>query len=78
MTRATTKGGSAFGPKAAFAFLAGVGIGLGLVAPVLQETLVRSIRDLAQGSGAVVLVGVAALGAVMLVLAVLYQSYLRA
>lgn len=78
MTRATTPGRATFGPMAFVTFLLGVAIGLALVAPVLPSTLGSGFDAMLQAGGAVVLAGVAAFAGVLVVLAVLYQGYLRA
>lgn len=78
MSRATTKGGSTLGPKTVIAFLVGVGIGFALVVPVLPDTFGATIAAMVQGGGAVILIGVAALATLMVLLAVLYQGYLKA
>lgn len=79
MSRATTRGGgSVLGPKAVLAFAIGVGLGLGLVAPVLPDTLGSTLAAIVDAGGAVILVGVAALAVLMVLLAVLYRTFLRA
>lgn len=78
MTRATTKGGRTFGPMTFLAFMVGIGVGLVLVAPVLPRSVGTAFLDLVRGGGTVILVGVLALAAVMVLLAVLYQGYLKA
>lgn len=78
MVRATTKGGSTFGPKTVAAFFVGVGVGLALVAPVLPETLGSLAVDILRDEGTVIVVGVSALAVLMVLMAVLYQGYLKA
>lgn len=76
MARPTTPGGSLLGPKTVAAFAVGVAIGLGLVAPVLPHGVGEEIAAMLTGSGSVVLVGVGALAALMVLLAVFYRLYL--
>lgn len=78
MSRATTQGSAAFRPMTFVAFLVGAGLGFVLVAPVLPGTLSSEFQALLTGGGAVVLAGVAAFAAVLAVLALLYQGYLKA
>lgn len=78
MARPTTKGGTTFGPKTVVAFLVGVGVGLVLVAPVLPETLGPLAVDVLQDEGTVIVTGVSALAILMVLMAVLYQGYLKA
>lgn len=78
MSRATTKGGRTFSPLTFVAFVLGMGIGFVLVSPVLPERFGTSLVGIVQGSGTVILAGVLALAALMVLLAVLYQGYLRA
>lgn len=78
MPPATTPGRSTLGPMAFLTFLAGVGVGLALVAPVLPRTLGDGFDELLRAGGAVVLAGVAAFAGLLVVMAVLYQGYLRA
>lgn len=78
MTRATTRGGTTFGPWTFVAFLFGIGIGLALVAPVLPRTFAVAFAEILQAGGAVVLAGVLTFAIIMVLLAVLYQGYLRA
>lgn len=78
MTRATTKGGSTLSPWAFVAFVGGVGIGLGLVAPVLPATFGTAYADIVQAGGTIVLAGVLAFALLMVMLAILYQGYLKA
>lgn len=73
-----TRGGPAFGPKSVLAFVAGIGVGLALAAPVLGDSLRQGLIALLADGGGVVVGGVVALITVILVLAVLYQSYLSA
>jgi len=78
MPRATTAGGSsAFGPKSVAAFVLGIGVGLVLVAPALPATVGPALADVVDSGGSVILVGVVALTVLMVLLAVLYQGYLR-
>lgn len=78
MSRATTKGGSTFSLMTFVAFLIGVGIGIGFVAPVLPRSIGMSVLELVRAGGTVILVSALALAAVMVLLAVLYQGYLKA
>lgn len=78
MTRATTKGGATLNPWTFVAFVVGVGIGLGLVAPIIPATFGTAYVDLVQAGGSVVLAGVLAFALLMVLLAVLYQGYLKA
>ena len=74
----TTPGRRTFGPVTVLAFLVGVGIGFAFVLPVLPPTLEADVRTMLEAGGTVVLAGAAAFAGVLVVLAVLYQSYLRA
>lgn len=78
MPRPTARGGSVLGPKTFLAFLTGVVIGLLLVAPVIPEAAVAALASLARSGGAVIAIGVLALAILMLLMAVLYQGYLKA
>ena len=73
MARPTTAGRSVLGPKTVASFLVGIGVGLALVAPVLPDAVGDEVAALLAGGGSVILVGVGALGAVMVLLAVFYQ-----
>lgn len=77
MSQATSWRQTAPGGKVILAFLFGVGIGLSMVAPVLPRTIGLLTRDLMTGGGRVILVGIAALGILMIILLVLYRTYLR-
>lgn len=76
MARPTTRGSSLLGPKTVGAFAVGVAIGIGLVAPVLPDAVGEEVAAMMTGSGSVVIVGVGALAALMVLLAVFYQLYL--
>lgn len=76
MARPTTRGGSLLGPKTVTLFAVGVAIGIGLVAPVLPDAVGEEFAAMLTGSGSVVIVGVGALAALMVLLAVFYQLYL--
>lgn len=76
MARPTTQGGSLLTPKTAVAFLAGVGIGLAVVSPVLPDAVGDELSAFLASGGTVILVGVGALALVMVLLAVFYQLYL--
>lgn len=78
MSRPATRGGSVLGPKTVLAFGVGVGVGLVLVAPVIPETAGEAIGGIIEAGGTVILIGVGALALLMVLLAILYQGYLKA
>lgn len=78
MTRPTARGGSVLRPKTVLAFVVGIGIGLALIAPVIPEEVGSATAEFLQAGGSVIVVGVAALAVLMVLLAVLYQGYLKA
>lgn len=78
MSRPTAQGGSALGTKTVLAFLVGVVIGLALVAPVIPETAGLALGDSVQSAGSVIAVGVIVFALLMVILTLLYQSYLKA
>jgi hypothetical protein len=65
------------GPKTFLAFIAGIVVGLLLVAPVIPEAVVGALAGLVDSGGAVIAVGVLALAVLMVLMAVLYQGYLK-
>lgn len=77
MSRPTARGRSVLGPKTFLAFIAGVGVGLLLVAPVIPEAVVAALAALVDSGGAVIAVGVLALAVLMVLMAILYQGYLK-
>lgn len=78
MARPTAPGRSVLGPKMFLAFVVGIGIGLVLVAPAVPAAAVTAIAGSLQSGGYVIVVGVAALAVLMVLMAVLYQGYLKA
>lgn len=76
MAPPTTRGGGFLSPKKALAFAVGLVIGAALVTPVLPKTVVEELATMVGGGGGVILVGVGALGVLMVFLAVFYQFYL--
>lgn len=78
MSRPATRGGSVLGPKTVLAFGVGVSVGLVLVAPVIPETAGKAIGGIIEAGGTVILIGVLALALLMVILAILYQGYLKA
>lgn len=77
MARPTTAGKGVLGPKTVGAFFLGVGIGLVLVAPVLPAAVGDRLAGLLTGGGSVVLAGMGAFAAILVLLAVSYQLYLQ-
>lgn len=78
MSRATKPGANTYGPMAVLAYIVGAGIGLALVAPILPSTVDLEIQAILRAGGAVILAGMAAFAGLLVVLAILYQVYLKA
>lgn len=78
MTRPTARGGSPFGPMTFVAFFIGIGIGLVLVTPVLPQTFETALGLIVRAGGTVIITGVLALAVLMVMLAIMYQGYLKA
>lgn len=76
MAPPTTRGGGFLSPKSVLAFGIGLGIGAVLVTPVLPDAVGDGLAEAAGGAGGVILIGVGALGILMVFLAVFYQLYL--
>lgn len=77
MSRPATHGRSVLGPRTFLAFISGVIIGLGFVAPVIPKTAGAALVAFIQSDGVVIAVGVLALALLMVLMAILYQGYLR-
>lgn len=64
------------GPKMVGAFLAGLGVGLVLVVPVLPASLGEAVVAFVQSGGAVVVAVVTAVTVLMVLMVLLYQHYI--
>ena len=78
MTRPSKPGSTTSGPMVILTFILGMGIGLVLVAPAIPSAAGQEFQEILRAGGAVILVGMAAFAAVLVVLAILYRLYLRA
>jgi hypothetical protein len=78
MPRPTARGQRILGRKTFRALVISIGVGLALVSPVIPAAAASAFAESLQSGGTVIVVGVAALAVLMVLMAVLYQGYLKA
>ena len=78
MSRPPNAGSTTSGPMVILTFILGMGLGLVLAAPAIPSVVGQEFHEILRTGGAVILIGMAAFAAVLVVLAILYRLYLRA
>lgn len=77
MSRSTRAGRRRLDAKSVGAFLLGVAIGLGLLAPVLPQAADTAAVGALKTRTTIVIVGTVTLGSLVVLVAVLFRSYLQ-